>query len=328
MTRHHVAALAVVTATCVAALQPEAPVIAVQAVPDGVRPFPGGLTGTLVFQSDRPGRSAIFTLDLRTGRVTHVSGDPQWTEESPRWSPDGTRIAFASNRAHYEGSAPEQGTPDLDLWLVNADGTGRRRLTTAPGNETHPSWAPDGQSIVFTSDGESRGDLYRVWVADGRVERLTRHFVGRAIMPMVSPDGRRVAFGGQTLRMGAFWDYQVHVLDIASGQTEALASPAGACWPTWSRDGRRLANVLLPAKRPSLIEIREVGGGATRQVDADAGLWSYYPEFSPDDAHVAFSVSPAHHQGQNWDLAVFTFATGAWIRLTSGPGNDRVPDWK
>lgn len=303
-------------------------VAAAPAAPDAVRPWPQGLAGTLVFQSDRPGRAAIFTLDLANGQVRQLSGDPRWTEEKPRWSPDGRQVVFASNRAHYEGPSPESGTPDLDLYLVNADGTGRRRLTTAAANESDPSWAPDGKSVVFSADGESRGDLYRVWLADGRVERLTRHFVGRAIMPSVSPDGRKVLFAAQTLRLGAFWAFQVHVLDLASGKTEPLPSSAGACWPAWSRDGRRIANVLLRDGQPSLLEERDMASGTVRQFGAAAPSWNYYPEWSPDEAHVAFSVSPAHHEGEDWDLALYTFATGKWAKLTTGPGNDRLPDWK
>ena len=201
-------------------------------------------------------------------------------------------------------------------------------MTSAAANETDPSWAPDGKSLVFTSDRDSRGDLYRVWLADGRVERLTRHFVGRAIMPSVSPDGRKVAFAAQTLRVGAFWDFQVHLLDLATGKTEPVPSSAGACWPTWSRQGSRMANVLLRRDQPSVLEERDMASNRVRQFGAEAPSWNYYPEFSPDDAHVAFSVSPAHHEGEDWDLAVFTLSTGKWVRLTKGAGNDRSPDWR
>lgn len=297
-------------------------------LPTTAQPYPQGLTGTLVFQSDRAGRPAIYTLDLPTGRVTQVSGNPGWTEGDPRWSPDGARIVFASNRAHYEGASPEQGTPDMDLWLMNADGSNRRRLTNHSANEQNPSWAPDGKSIVFSSDRDSRGDLYRVWIDGGKVDRLTRHFVGRAIMPNVSPDGGKVAFAAQTLRVGAFWDFQVHVLDVASGRTEPVPSSAGACWPSWSRDGRRFANVLLRKDRPSSLEVRDAASQQVKAVVEDPRLWSYYPEWSPDDRHIAFSVSPEHHEGEDWDLAVLDVATGKWQRLTTGPGNDRLPDWK
>ena len=283
--------------------------------------------GTLVFQSDRAGRPAIYTLALASGAVARLSGDPRWTETNPRWSPDGRRVVFASNRAHYEGATPETGTADMDLWLVNSDGSGRIRLTDHPGNDTDPVWDADGQSVVFSSDRDSRGDLYRVRLDTRATTRLTRHFVGRAIMPATGPAGSRLAFAAQTLRMGAFWDFQVHLLDPRSGVTTAVAADAGACWPSWSRDGRLLAHVSLGRDVPSTLRIHDVASGTSRPVPTPRDLWSYYPEWSPDDTMLAFSVSPAHHEGENWDLAVIDLKTGAWARLTEGAGNDRLPDW-
>lgn len=286
------------------------------------------LRGTLVFQSDRDGRPGIYTIDLASRRVARLSGSPQWSETTPRWSPDGRWVAFASNRAHHQGASPERGTPDVDLYLIRADGTGLRRVTTSPGNDNDPSWVPDGKSLYYWSDADSRGDISRVWLDTGRVERLTRQFVGRAIMPNASPDGRRVAFAAQTLRLGQFWAYQLHMLDVARGTTEALDDSSGACWPAFSRDATRLAHVRLTDGRPSSIVIRTLSTGATDAVVADASTWSYYPAWSPDGRHLAFSTSPAHHDGEDWDLAVVDVGSRGVTRLTSGPGNDRLPDWK
>ncbi|MGE4086280.1 MAG: TolB family protein [Vicinamibacterales bacterium] len=308
-------------ALAVGAAQPAPP------LPQAVQPWPGGLSGTLVFQSDRAGRPAIYTLALTTGTVARLSGEPGWSETNPRWSPDGRQVVFASNRAHYEGAAPERGTADMDLWLVNADGTGRRRLTTDPANESDPAWDADGRSIVFSSDRDSRGDLYRLRLDTGVTTRLTTHYVGRAIMPAVAASSGRVAFAAQTLRMGAFWDFQVHLLDPRSGVASPLPASAGACWPAWSRDGRRLAHVNLGKDEPSSLLVRTMPDGASTRVPGPRELWSYYPEWSPDDTKLAFAVSPAHHEGENWDLAVVDLKTGAWTRLTEGPGNDRLPDW-
>lgn len=296
-------------------------------LPEAVRPFPPGLTGTLVFESDVAGRPALYTLALATGTVAALAGGAAFTATTPRWSPDGSRVAFSSNRAHYEGASPDTGTPDMDLWVVNADGRGLARLTRDPANEHDPAWAPDGQSLVYNSDRDSRGDLFRLVLATGAVTRLTQHFVGRAIMPSPSPDGARIAFAAQSLRAGAFWSYQVHVL-AANGTAPALETTVGGCWPTWSHDGLRLAHVRLPGNEASSIEVRS---GArlehSRVLKAD-GLWSYYPDFSPDGTRLAFSVSPQHHEGENWDLAVVDVTSGAWTRLTQGAGNDRLPDWK
>jgi TolB protein len=295
--------------------------------PQTVSPFPGGLTGTLVFESDAAGRPAIYTLALQTGAVSPLAANPSTTNQTPRWSPDGRRVVFASNRAHYEGPQPEQGTPDLDLWVVNADGSGLERLTTDPANEVDPAWTPDGAAVVYTSDRESRGDLYQLTLGTKAATRLTRHFVGRAIMPAPAASPPRIAFAAQTLRVGAFWDYQIHVRQ-ADGTTTPVASPAGACWPRWSPDGRRMAHVRLNQNAPSVLELRSGPGLQSTGVLTTPGLWSYYPAWSPDQSHLVYSVSPEHHEGEDWDLAVIDVATGKWQRLTQGRGNDRLPDWR
>lgn len=297
------------------------------ALPEALRPFPPRLTGTLVFESDIAGRPAIYTLALDNGTVATLTGDARFTSSTPRWSPDGRRVAFSSNRAHYDGATPDTGTPDMDVWVIDATGRGLSRITSDPANDTDPSWSPDGQSLVFSSDRDSRGDLYRLVLATGQLTRLTRHFVGRAIMPSAAPDGTRVAFAAQSLRAGAFWGFQIHVL-AASGDASALTTSVGGCWPSWSPDGRRLAHVRLPSGETSSIEVRDGPLLDQSRVLKAEGLWSYYPRWSPDGARLSMSVSPAHHDGENWDLAVVEVQTGAWTRLTHGAGNDRLADWK
>jgi Tol biopolymer transport system component len=296
-------------------------------VPQTAQPYNGVASGTLVFQSDIAGRPKIFTLDVATGQVRQITQGSDWRDESPRWSPDGQSIAFTSNRAHY-GAQPETGTPDVDVYVMRADGTEVRRVTSDPGNDYDPSWLPDGQSLVFSSDRASRGDLYRVRMADGHTDRLTTNFVGRAIMPAVSPDGTRVAFAAQTLRVGAFWAFQVHLLDLASGRSEPLPASGGACWPAWSPDGRSLYNVQLD-REPSVIQRRDLATGAVALAHANPSLWSYYPRVSPDGQWLVVSLSPQHHEGENWDLALVSTADpGRRVSLTTGAGNDRLADWR
>jgi TolB protein len=290
--------------------------------PQAVSPWPSGLTGTLVFQSDMrapdnpDGRNHIFTIDLATGTTRQLTSGRNHHDQHPKWSPDGRRISFVSSRS---GS--------FDLYVMNADGTNVTRVTDHPANDYDPIWMPDGQSMIFSSERDSRSDLYRVWLADRRVDRLTHHFVGRAIMPSVSPDGKLVAFAAQTLQRLNFWEFQVHILDLATGKTRPLDNSGGACWPSWSPDGRQLANVLL-AKEPSALQVRNADGSGARTVAPDSKRWHYYPDWSKDGNWIAFSVSPQHHQGEDWDLAVAAPDGSRYQRLTTGAGNDRLPDWK
>ncbi len=78
-------------------------------------------------------------------------------DRCPRWSPDGQRIVFESNRA---GS--------WDLWLIRPDGSDLRRLTDAPGDERFPAWGPSGGRIVFVSDQGSGPDLRLIDLGTGR----------------------------------------------------------------------------------------------------------------------------------------------------------------
>lgn len=311
-----VAALAILLSVSPAGQTPARPAV--------VKPFPKGLSGTLAFHSDirgpdnPEGRGRIYTLDLATGSVAVLTSGRDYRDEHPRWSPDGKRIAFKSNR---NGKG-------YDVYVMDADGRNPVRITDHPAHDHDPVWMPDGQSLIFMSERDSRGDLYRVWLNDRRIERLTHHFVGVAMMPNISPDGRSVAFAAQTLQRLQFWEFQVHVLDLATGKTRALDNSGGACWPSFSPDGRSIANVLL-ATEPSTLQIRGADGSGARALVGDPKLWHYYPDWSRDGRLLAFSVSPEHHKGEDWDLAVASpDGSRPYSRLTMGPGNDRVPDWK
>ena len=97
---------------------------------------------------------------------------------SPRWSPDGQRIAFDVFR---EGHA--------DIYVVSADGGSPRRFTTEPSQEVRPSWSRDGRWIYF---GSNRSDTWQVWKAPaegGAAVQVTKNG-GREAFE--SPDGKFV----------------------------------------------------------------------------------------------------------------------------------------
>ena len=296
------------------------------AQPAAVSPFPRGLSGTIAFQSDvrtpaNPnGRKKIYTIDLATGRIATLTRTGDWNDEQPRWSPDGRRIAFNSDRS---GS--------YNLYVMDADGGNATRLTEHPGADYDPTWLPDGQSMVFTSDrdrGRNRWDLYRLWLADRSVERLTHSFEGFAFMPSVSPDGNWVAFVASTFPVEGGWANQVHVLELATRMTWPFDMTGPGCWPNWSPDGSSIAHVHL-ANEPSNIQIVSSFGDRPQPVPGENARWHYYPDWSPDGQMLAVSVSPQHHEGEDWDLAIVDPSrTAPARRLTTGAGNDRLPDWK
>lgn len=296
------------------------------AQPSAISPFPRGLSGTLAFQSDARGQSnpngknKLYTVDLSSGRITPLTRDGNWNDEQPRWSPDGQRIAFKSDRG---GS--------YNLYVMNADGSNVVRLTEYAANDHDPSWLPDGQSLVFSSErdrGPGRLDLYRLWLGDGAVDRLTTFFDGYAFMPHVSPDGNWVAFVATTFPFDGGYANQVHVLEIATKMTWPFDATAGGCWPNWSPDGQSIAHVSL-LQEPSKIQVVSSFGTDPQPMPAEPARWHYYPDWSPDSRLLALSTSPEHHAGEDWDLTIADPSRAMPLqRLTTGSGNDRLPDWK
>ena len=141
-------------------------------------------TGTALFVMNADG-SGVRRL---TTPIVRPEG-PATYDVAPAWSPDGRRLAFASDRS---GGAP-------DVWRIDADGTDLVRLTRTElfVAETNPTWSPDGRWIWFDTDrfGDFNRELMRMRPDGTQVQRMTRtpDNVDDGA-PDFSPDGRRVAF--------------------------------------------------------------------------------------------------------------------------------------
>jgi len=147
-------------------------------------------------------------------------------------------------------------------------------------------------------------------------------------MPSVSPDGNWVAFVATTFPMDGGFANQVHVLELATRMTWPFDITAAGCWPSWSPDGQSIAHVSL-LNEPSTIQVVSSFGDAPQPVPGESSRWHYYPDWSPDNRLLAVSTSPQHHEGEDWDLAIVDPARILPVqRLTTGAGNDRLPDWK
>ena len=111
------------------------------------------------------------------------------------WSPDGTRIALARKPdwcSDRGGTRPCAGSHS-DIYVMNADGSGKRKLTHDARQNAEPVWSPDGRRIAFVSRRDGNAEIY-VMNADGSGKRNLTRNPARDASPSWSPDGRRIAF--------------------------------------------------------------------------------------------------------------------------------------
>lgn len=127
---------------------------------------------TIAFASDRAGGSDLWLVDPDGTDLRPLTTTVGVHEENPDWAPDGSRIAFD---ACVASSFPCPGiTPNYEVFTMNADGTGLRRLTRQEKLDTHPDWSPDGTRIVFRSDRAANGtQIWRMDADGSNVVQLT-----------------------------------------------------------------------------------------------------------------------------------------------------------
>ena len=270
-------------------------------------------TGKIAFTSLRDGKGEIYLLS-REGEV-NVTNDPGEDIEASL-SPDGEKIAFASNR---EGI--------FHIYVVNVDGSGLEKLTDDPAGDLSPRWSPDGTQIAFSRTGS----LY-VMNSDGSNARQLIVAEPEATAPPCkagaflggwSPDGQRLTFYAASSTRGIG---QICTIGLDGSEPTLVASepPAYHVEPAWSPDGEWIAyRFVQPDDNAEIYKVRPDGTSST-DLTNDPGA-DIEPTWSPDGKWIAFSSLRGDFK--NFDLYVMKPDGSDLKRVTSDPAKDSDPSW-
>jgi len=260
--------------------------------------------GSLVYES--PGRDRVNIHRYDAGAAAPVRlTTHRARDQRPRWSPDGSKVAFHSDLA---GSN--------DIYVIERDGSNLRRITDHPGQDTDPDWMPDGR-LVFSSDRDGDENIYLLNLESGRLIQVTHYSGGRTGGPTAAGDGRRIAFSSDRL-----FSWQVYVLDLGNGEIERITGPLpGKCNPAWSpredriafMSGGDLIGTDLRSARPDGSGTRSIGSGVSNNED---------PQYSENGRRLVW----VSDRDGNWEIYEADADGSGERRVSRTAADERHPD--
>ncbi len=256
-----------------------------------------------------------------------VDDDIAYSDE-PAWSPDGTQIAYS------RGQRNDDGHWFSHIYVINADGTGRTKMSKGDVRDALPVWSPDGSQIAFQRlSGSGRNDDGTFIDADRAIFILDNDG-GKPVSiseggaweqaPAWSPDGTQIAYVAYTT---------VELVD-ADGQNRRTIS-GGAYWNggvTWSPDGRRVAFVRGDVSESAIVVAHVTD--AREAVVADVPGAASWPRWSPDGDLIAFTNEVSDGDQKLSDIYVTGTGPAALVGTDCRPRGVNgttagfpIPDW-
>ncbi|NNF28744.1 MAG: amidohydrolase family protein [Gemmatimonadetes bacterium] len=256
----------------------------------------------------------LFTVPVDGGDATRITSGLAF-DAQPRFSPDGSRIVFTSDRSGGQ-----------NVWIADVDGANPKQVTTGDTNRTEsPDWSPDGSYIV-AAKGDFRGSgLPKLWLyhVDGGsgLELISEPEDLKTTGPAFTPDGRWIWYAQRTrdwVYNAQMPQYQLAAYDRESGESYSRTSRYGsAVRPTVSPDGRWLVYGTRHEDETGL-RIQDLSDGSER--------WLAYPvQHDDQESRATLDVLPGMSFTPDSRFLVASYGGKIWKIPTDGGTAEEIP---
>ena len=249
----------------------------------------------------------IWRLDLTANKASGSASKliaSTWQDNAPQYSPDGKKIAFASDRA---GS--------FEIWVANADGSGAVQMTFQGGHSGSPRWSPDGSRIAFDASIAGSSDIFAIDAGGGTPKLITQmpaHGHSRSL-PSWSADGKSVYFACDMTGRYEVWRAS------ADGGQEKQVTHQGGFDPRESPDGK----MLYYTKKRNISSIWKTSpeGGAESPVVTDPAALTDFGWWQPFNDGIYLVARVPNSSPPEQRIVFVNFASGKidMIAPTSKP---------
>lgn len=232
--------------------------------------------------------------------------------DSPRWSPDQSKIAYVSGDGIY---------------IMCADGSSPTLVNELEPTGMYISWSPDGSKIAYSNHtGGGQYDIFLMDVDGSNVINLTpsvdevNGYNVAHHAPDISPDGSKIAFHSNQSTDATSWNsWDIYVMDINGANHMRLTTDGlGYLYPRWSPNGQKIAF------RSSDYEIYTINvDGSNLSNITNHASTNLQPVWSPSGNQIAFTS----HRDGNGEIYVMESDGSNPTRLTNHPEVDSEPDW-
>jgi Tol biopolymer transport system component len=199
-------------------------------------------------------------------------------------------MLFSLSQSKVDSSYDVMSSLDMDIYIMDADGSNQAVFISSPEWEQSPSWSPDGKRIVFESDVEGNDEIYIVSIDSGVFTRLTFNSASDN-SPSWSPDGTKIAFAsdrdGDDPSDISF--YEIYVMDADGGNARRLTY--NSVWdgsPSWSPDGKQIAFSSLKDGSGE-IYLMDADGGNMKNLTNNPEKEDGDASWSPDGKRIVFT---------------------------------------
>ena len=266
----------------------------------------GAIKAVLYLKRPAPSPTPVSRAKSTLLRLTNNNA----LDEAPTWSPDGSRIAFDSNR---DGKT--------EIYVMNTDGSNVKRLTNNLSDNYGPKWSPDGRKILFESDRDGNKEVYVMDADGGNQTRLTMDTAFDSPTSW-SPDGSQIAFASNRDN-ASFYNFDIYVMKAdGSNVRRIVADPEYDAEPRWSPDGKKIVFVTGRNGNFDVYEANADGTGQ-RNLTPDYDKNDGAAVWSPDGNNIAFV---RNIQGKEQIFVMSADGTNL-KRVTNNSSNNGRPAW-